>query len=139
MTNTGLPVSAADERPPTPSGWLLFSALMILWAGIWNIFQAFTGFFRPDLFSNHTVGGPIWLWSILWILFGVLQLAASGAIMTHRSWGRWFGIVTVGLAAFVNMLTVGTQPWWSTVLIVLEILVVFSLAVKWRSPGGAAN
>ncbi len=138
MTSTGLPVSDATQEPPSQGGWLLFSALMILWAGIWNLFQGFTGFFRSSLLSNHTVGGPLWIWAVLWILFGILQLAASGAIMTHRSWGRWFGIVTVGLSAFVNLLTVGTNPWWSIVLIPIDILVLFSLAVKWGRPARQA-
>lgn len=135
-TNTGLPVSAATDRPPTQSGWLLFSALVILWAGLWNVFEGVTKFFRPDLFTNHTVGGSLTIWAILWIIFGVVQVAASGAVMTRRPWGRWFGIVTVGLAAFLNMLTVGTSDWWSVLLIPIDILVVFSLAVKWQRPAG---
>jgi hypothetical protein len=139
MTNTGLPVPTDHVLgPPIQSGWLAFSGLMVLFAGLWNIFQGALAFFRSDLFANHSVGGPLWVWSILLILFGVLQMVASGAIMSHRSWGRWFGIVTVGLSMFVNLLTIGTSGWWSTALIPVEILVLFGLTVKWRSPRQAA-
>lgn len=136
-TNTGLPYSSVAQGPPTPGGWLLFSGLMILWAGLWNVFQGLTGLFRSSFFFNHTVGGPLWIWGILWIVFGVLQLAASGAIMSSRSWGRWFGIVTVGLSAFVNLLAIGTYPWWSIVVIAIEVLVLFGLTVQWRSSAQA--
>ena len=103
MTNTGLPVPADPALGPSiQSGWLVFAGLIVLWAGLWNIGQGALAFFRSDLFANHSVGGPLWVWSILLILFGVLQVVASGAIMSHRSWGRWFGIVTVGLAMSVE-------------------------------------
>jgi hypothetical protein len=135
MTNTGLPVPADPALGPSiQSGWLVFAGLIVLWAGLWNICQGALAFFRSDLFAHHSVGGPLWVWSILLILFGVLQVVASGAIMSHRSWGRWFGIVTVGLAMSVNLLTIGTSGWWSTALIPVEILALFGLTVKWRSP-----
>lgn len=135
MTNTGMPVDSGPAGPPIASGWLLFAGLMVLWAGLWNILQGALAFFRPELFSNHTVGGPLSIWAVLLLLFGVLQLVASGAIMSRRSWGRWFGIVTVGLSTFVSLLTIGSSGWWSTALIPVEILVLFSLTVKWRSGG----
>lgn len=137
MTNTGMPVSAGPAGPPIASGWLLFAGLIVLWAGIWNICQGALAFFRPDLVTNHTVGGPVSLWAIILVVFGVLQMIASGAIMSRRSWGRWFGIVTVGFAMFANLLTIGSSGWWSTALIPIEILVLFSLTVKWRGSGSA--
>ena len=138
MTNTGLPYSAVDQGPPMPNGWLLFSGLMILLAGIFNIFEGLTGLFRSSFFFPHTLGGPLWIWAILWIVFGLVQMAASGAIMSHRSWGRWFGIVTVGLSLLVNLLVVGAYPWWSIVIIAIEILVLFGLTVQWQRPGQAS-
>lgn len=129
---TGAAYSAVDQSRPLPDGWLLFSALMILWTGVWNMFEGIFGFFRASFFIGHTIGGALWIWALLWLFFGVLQMAAGGAIMSQRSWGRWFGIVTVALATFVHLLAIGTYPWWSIVLIGINVLVLFGLTVHWR-------
>ncbi len=136
-SKTGAGYSGAD-RTPIPDGWLLFSALMILWIGVWNIFQGIFAFFRSAFFIGHPVGGALWIWAILWIVFGVLQMAAGGAIMSHRSWGRWFGIVTVGLSLFLNLLAISTYPWWSVVLVAIDVFILFGLTVHWRESRGAA-
>ena len=124
--------SAVDQAPTIPDGWLLFSALMILFTGAWNIFEGLFAFFRSAFFIGHTVGGALSIWAIVWLGFGVLQMLAGGAIMNHRGWGRWFGIVTVGIVTFVHLLNIGTYPWWSIVIIGINLLVLFGLTVHWK-------
>lgn len=123
---------AVDQSPAIPDGWLLFSGLMILFTGIWNLFEGLFAFFRSTWFIGHTVGGALWIWALVWMSFGVLQVLAGLAIMSHRGWGRWFGIVTVGLVTFIHLLNIGLYPWWSFVVIGMNLLVLFGLTVHWR-------
>ena len=131
LTSNSGAYAAIDRPSAIPDGWVLFSGLMILWGGVWNIFEGLFAFFRVSFFIGHTIGGSLWIWALLWMLFGVLQMLAAGAVMSRRSWGRWFGIVTVGLATFVHLLAIGAYPWWSMVLIAINLLVLFGLTVHW--------
>lgn len=132
VTDNSGAYSAVDAAPTIPDGWLLFSALMIVFTGGWNIFEGLFAFFRSTFFIGHAVGGALWIWALLWLVFGVLQMLAGGAIMSHRSWGRWFGIVTVGLVTAVHLLNIGLYPWWSLVIIAINLLVLFGLTVHWK-------
>ncbi|HEY7200457.1 MAG TPA: hypothetical protein VIC57_09610 [Candidatus Dormibacteraeota bacterium] len=122
----------ADTMPMVQDGWLLFSALMVLFAGLWNAFEGVLAFFRSTYFIGSAVFGSLWIWAILWVVFGVVQIAAAGAIMSGRSWGRWFGIVTVGLAAFINLAAIGTYPWWSVLMVAIDVIILYGLTVRWN-------
>jgi len=117
-------------------GWLLFSAVMILFAGIWNIFEGIIAFLRSSLFIGNPAFAPFWIWGVLWAAFGVLLVAAASAIMSGQPWGRWFGITVVGLSAFINLLAIATYPWWSVVMIGIDVAIIYGLTAHWdrRAP-----
>lgn len=121
-----------DTMPMAQDGWVLFAALMILFAGFWNAFEGVLAFFRSTYFIGSAAFGSLWIWALLWIAFGVVQIAAAGAILSGQSWGRWFGIVTVTLAAFLNLLTIGTYPWWSAVMVSVDIIILYALTARWQ-------
>jgi hypothetical protein len=127
-----------DTVGAMPDGWVLFSAIMIMFSGLWNAVEGFFGFFRAAYFIGDPVFGSLWIWSLLWLAFGVLGVAAGGAIMAGRSWGRWFGIIVVILNLFLTLLVIGTYPWWSLVVIVTDLLVLFGLTVHWKQGAAVA-
>lgn len=115
-----------------PDGWLTFAALMLLFTGIWNTFEGIFAFFRSSYFIGSAVFGSLWIWALLWTAFGILLIAAGGAVLSGRMWARWVGIVIASLSGFVHLLAIGTYPWWSIVMIAIDVLVIYALAVHWR-------
>jgi hypothetical protein len=132
MDSAGSADRAMDSAVQTPDGWVLFVAVMILFTGIWNAVEGFIGFLRASYFIGSPVLGDLWIWALLWMAFGIVAVAAGAAIMSGRSWGRWFAIVVVGLNAFLHLLAIGTYPWWSLVVIVVDVLILYGLTVHWR-------
>lgn len=114
-----------------PDGWVLFASVMVLFTGFFNVFEGLFAFFRSTYFIGRPVGGDLWIWALLWIAFGVLQLAAGSAIAAGRGWGRWFAIVVVSLNAFLHMLAIATYPWWSLAIIAVDLLIIYALTVHW--------
>jgi hypothetical protein len=119
------------------SGWVVFAGLMLFFSGIWIGFDGVFAFFRSTWFIGSPVFGSLWAWSLAWIAFGVLLIAAGAAVMSGRTWARWFGIVIVSLSALLQMATFATYPWWSAVMITIDILVLFGLAARWQREEGA--
>lgn len=119
------------------SGWVLFSGVMMLFSGIWIAFEGLFAFFRSSWFIGGAVFGSLWIWAIAWLVFGVLLIAAGSAVIGGRSWGRWFGIVVVALALLLHMLSFATYPWWSAVMIAVDVLVLFGLTARWQKAEGA--
>lgn len=124
--------TTADTMAVTQSGWTLFAAIMMLFSGIWIAFEGLFAFFRSTYFIGSAVFGSLWIWALAWLVFGVLLIAAAGAVTSGRSWGRWFGIVVVTLALLLHMLSFATYPWWSGVMIAVDILVLYGLTARWQ-------
>ena len=124
------------DRPATmgegDSGWMLFAGVMILISGMFNAFGGLVGFFRSTYFVGHPVWGDLWIWALLWLAFGVLEIAAAFSILAGQSWARWFGIVLVSVNAFLNFFTIGIYPWWALTIIAIDMLVLWGLTVGWR-------
>ena len=119
------------------SGWVLFAGLMLLFNGIWIAFEGVFAFFRSTYFIGGVLWGSLWMWALAWLVFGLLMIGAGGAVMSGRSWGRWFGIVVVGLSALLHMMSFATYPWWSAVMITVDFLILFGLTARWQKAEGA--
>lgn len=49
--------------------------------------------------------------------------------MAGRTWGRVVGVVATGLALVANFAFVPVYPFWSLLLIVMNVLVIYALIV----------
>src|SRR5205085_10651971 len=92
-----LPHVATSARP-RGHRWVVFAALMLFMAGVFNIIDGLVAL--AD--STFYVAGAAYVWSHLrtwgWIVLalGVVEFLAGSAILRGRGWSRWFGI---GVAA----------------------------------------
>ncbi|HZV49069.1 MAG TPA: hypothetical protein VFD49_04820 [Candidatus Dormibacteraeota bacterium] len=125
--------AVVPDRNVMPSGWMLFAAIMILISGLFNAFDGLFGFFRATYYIGRPIGGSIWIWALVLLVFGVVQIAAGLAIMSGQSWGRWFGIVVISLNALLHLLVVALYPWWSLTIIAIDLLVIYGLTAGWRN------
>ena len=113
------------------SGWLVFASTIIIFTGLWGIIQGFIALFRATFFTGAPVFGPLATWAVVWIVLGVLLLAAGSGIIAGRSWARWFGIGIVSLNALNLMFAIATYPWWSLFILTVDIVILYALAVHW--------
>jgi hypothetical protein len=132
-TAGGVRGGAAMDVDVMPSGWVLYSGLMILFTGVWNTFEGIFAFFRSTYFIGHAAFGDIWFWAIVWTAFGVLLIAAGSAIMMGQAWARWVAIIVVLINAFIHLMSIGTYPWWSVVMIAIDITIIYGLTARWES------
>ena len=66
-----------------------------------------------------------------WIYLGLgLLIAVAGAMVLVGSWfGRIVGILVAGFSAVSNLVSIAAYPLWSMVIITVDILVIYTLAV----------
>jgi hypothetical protein len=119
------------------SGWVLFSGIMMLFSGLWIAFEGIFAFFRSTWFIGGAVFGSLWIWALLWLVFGLLLMGAGAAVTAGQSWGRWFGIVVVILAGLIHLASFATYPWWSAIMIAFDVLILFGLTARWQKSEGA--
>ena len=117
-------------------GWVYFAGIIMLMVGF---FQAIVGLVAmfDDTFYLVTESGLVisvdyTVWGVVHLLIGLVILAAGWAVLTGKTWGRTIGIILAVLSAIANMVFIGAYPWWSILIIVLDVIVIYALAVHGR-------
>ena len=120
-------------------GWGLFAGAIILISGVFGVVQGFVGLIAPDTYYVKTSGSLFmfdvqgWAWWTL--IIGVLLVLTALALFAGQTWARVVAIILAALSAIGNLLQVPAQPWWSLILIGVDLLVIYALTVHGRELG----
>jgi hypothetical protein len=137
MATTGTtPTSAprardAGDYREQGSGWLLFAGIMIVTVGVLNLIYGIAAIGDSSFFvagQKYILSGlNTWGWVML--ILGAGQILAALSIWAAGSFGRWFGITCAVLNAIAALLAIPAYPFWSLVVIAIDLLVIYGLAV----------
>ncbi|HEX5468401.1 MAG TPA: hypothetical protein VFW80_05065 [Gaiellaceae bacterium] len=119
-----------------PTGWAVFAGSVLAIAGAFNIIYGLAAIFRDQVVS--TTGGQVIVWDVTrwgWILlvFGGLQLAAGMALFGGAGWARWTAVVLAGLNAVANIGFITVYPFWTALIVALDIIVIYQLTARWHA------
>jgi hypothetical protein len=146
MAETDVGTTGARHRhPPGPSevevpewpsrwvGWIIFAGVMLLVLGMFHAFQGFIALFDDDYYLVGRRGLSVHLnytgWGWIHLALGVLVMTAGIALLNGRLWGRIVGVVVSVLSAVLNVAFLAAYPIWSTIMIAVDILVIWALTV----------
>ena len=118
------------------TGWVIFAGVILLISGIFSIVQGIVAVVGPNSYYVVTEGSLFlfdvagWGW---WnIILGVLLALTAVALMAGQTWARVVAVILVIISAIGQLLLIPAQPWWSIIVIAIEILVIYALIVHGR-------
>ncbi|MGV9712708.1 DUF7144 family membrane protein [Gordonia sp. NPDC003424] len=127
-----------DEHPVKEGiagGATLGAAALLLVAGIVGLLQGISAVANDDLF----VAGPQYIykldltsWGWIHILLGVIAIVVAFGMFAAATWARVAAILIASLSIIANFLWLPYYPWWSVLLIALDILIIWAVAT-WRT------
>lgn len=122
-----------------PSGWtglVFFAGFLMIMMGFFQAIVGFVALFddgyyvvRPD---GLVVNVDYTAWGWIHLLLGIVALAAGFGVMTGKTWARAVGIVIAGVASVVNFAFIAAFPIWATILITMDVLIIYALAAHGR-------
>lgn len=132
---TGQPRAAVQERSGWV-GWIVFAGLMMILTGSFSVIQGLVALFK----SNYYVVGPEGLlvnvnfttWGWVHLILGAVVVLAGFGVMSGNTFARVIGIALAVISAIVNLAFIAAYPIWSTIVITLDVLVIYALAVHGR-------
>jgi uncharacterized membrane protein HdeD (DUF308 family) len=129
------------------SGWLTFSGIVLIVAGIMRILDGIWAFrYNGTVVDNlhqaifgHSLTTYGWLWLIVGIVLIGAGLLVMGAPGTAAEIARWIGIVAAALGAVTAISWMPYYPVWSLVYVGIGILVIYGLVAHWdeEAPAGS--
>jgi hypothetical protein len=125
-------MSARTNKPTGWVGWIYFASLMMLLLGGFQAIAGLVAIFKDDFYlvtSNHLVAFNYTAWGWIDLALGALIFLAGLSLMTGAMWARLIAVFLAALSLFANMAFLNAYPWWSALMIVVDILVIYALTV----------
>jgi hypothetical protein len=124
-----------DVRAAEGIGWKVFAGMVIMLAGAFNVADGLVAITDHTYFAK--AGGtdqlPItndlktWGWVVF--IWGLVLLVSGGLIFVGNAFGRVVGLVAAIGNAIVQLGFLAHYPFWSAIIILVDVLVIYALAV----------
>jgi hypothetical protein len=129
--------SGAPPREPSTLGLGLtvFAGVMMVMAGGFQILNGLVALFNDSFYAttrDYVFKFDTTAWGWIHVLLGVVVAAAGLAILAGWLIGRIVGIALAALSAVANFAFIPYYPFWSLSIIVLDVLVIWALALHGR-------
>jgi hypothetical protein len=110
-------------------GLIVFGAVMLLVVGFFNLIDGIAAITRSHVFiaNAHYVWGDLRTWGWAATILGGLQLLAGGGVLAGNQIARWVAVGLVGLNAINQMFFIPSYPFWSLLIIALDVVVIWAL------------
>jgi hypothetical protein len=126
---------AQEESSGWAAGFVLFAALMMIMAGIWQALAGLVAIFENEFYvatRNYLFEFDATTWGWIHLLLGVIVGLAGLGLMAGQTWARVVGITLAVLSAIANFLFIPYYPFWSMLIIAVDIFVIWALAAHGR-------
>jgi len=119
-----------DETPTAAVGGVTFAACMILLIGFFQVIAALTAIFDDNFFvvtQNYTFDLDTSAWGWVHLVIGIILLATGWGLFTGSPVAGIVAIFIVSLSAVANFFFIPYYPFWSILVIALDVWVIWSL------------
>jgi hypothetical protein len=113
------------------------AAVLLLSSGVLSILEGISAVAEDDLF----VVGPDYAykfnttaWGWIHILLGILLVIAAIGLIAGTTWARITAIGLAALSIIANFAWIPYYPWWSILVIALDVIVIWAVATWEPNP-----
>jgi hypothetical protein len=126
----------AADRPTRWVGWVMFAGVVMIVEGAFHIIDGLVALFERGYYvvtSNGLalhVNYTAWGWAHL--IIGALFVLVGFGVLAGQLWARVVGIVLAVISAIVNLAFIAAYPVWGVILIAVDIMIIYALAMHGR-------
>jgi len=131
--------SYADIRRDEPTGWVgmvIFAGVMLVMLGGFQAMEGIVAIIRDEYYMVTRNGLVIDLdytaWGWTHLIAGTIVAAAGVALFSGKMWARVIGVILASVSLLVNFAFIAAYPFWSTIIIAMDIFIILALTVHGR-------
>lgn len=121
-----------ERRSTAWVGWIYFASVLMILAGGLNIIAGLTGIFNGDFYASvngHLIVFDYSTWGWIHLILGAGVLAAGIGLIQGQTWARVTATVVVVISMLANIAFLPVYPWWSTIVLVIDALVLYAVTM----------
>lgn len=139
--STTTPTSPAlqdeDEESTFWNGMIGFAAFMFLLIGGFHFIGGLVALLEDDQYlvgdSDLLIQTDYRVWGLAHMVIAVAMWATGYGLFFRKTWARVVAVVVAGVSALTNLAFLSANPWWFSLMIVLDVLVMYAVMVHGRS------
>jgi hypothetical protein len=110
-------------------GLVLFASVLLVILACFNLIYGIAAIANSHVFtaSAHYVFGDLRTWGWITLIIGVLQLGAAAGVLAGSPLARWFAVAVLGLNAIDQMFFIPAYPFWSLMIIAVDVVALYGL------------
>ena len=112
-------------------GFIMFAAIMMIMVGVFQALQGLIAIFENEFYvatRNYLFQFDATTWGWIHLLLGLVVAFAGYGLLSGRTWARAAAIALAVLSAIANFLFIPYYPFWSLLIITVDILVIWAIA-----------
>ena len=133
-TQTGTATTTHTE-PSGWSGWITFAGLMMIISGTMNATYGFIALVNDQWVvwgTENILLIDVTGWGWVHLILGVIVALAGIGVMTGNLAARIVGVTVAAGSMLVNFVALPVYPFWSLVLITVDVVIIWALIVHGR-------
>lgn len=134
MTSATMRSSRTGGHRAEGYGLIIFASVLLLILGVFNLIDGIAAIARSHIFTAnaHYVIGDLRAWGWVALIIGILQLLAGAGAMVGNQLARWTGVGLVSLNLIAQMFFLPGYPFWSLMIIAVDVVALWGLCVYGR-------
>ena len=111
------------------SGLVLFASVLLVVVGCFNVIDGIAAIANSHVFTAHAhyVFGNLRTWGWITLILGAAQLFAAAGVLAGNQLARWFAVAVAGLNAIEQMFFIPAYPFWSLMIIAVDVVALYGL------------
>jgi cell division protein FtsW (lipid II flippase) len=121
----------AEEASGWAVGFISFAAIMMVLIGMLQVLAGLVAIFENEIYvqtRSYPFKFDVTTWGWIHLILGVVVALAGWGLLSGRTWARVVGITLAVLSAIANFLWLPYYPFWSLLIIAVDVLVIWALA-----------
>jgi hypothetical protein len=108
-------------------GLVLFASVLLVVVGCFNLIYGIAAIANSHVFTAnaHYVFGSLRAWGWITLILGAVQLLAAAGVLAGNQLARWFAVAVVGLNAIDQMFFIPAYPFWSLMIIAVDVVALW--------------
>ena len=127
------PARGAGRRHPEGHGYglVLFASVLLVVTGCFNLIYGIAAIANSHVFTANAdyVFGSLRTWGWITLIIGAVQLLAAVGVLAGNQLARWLAVAVVGLNAIDQMFFIPAYPFWSLMIIAVDVVALYGLCV----------
>jgi len=112
------------------AGGYVFAGVILIVVGVFHAIEGLVAIFDDGFYvvsANYTFDLDTTAFGWVQLIGGILVLAAGFALFSAATWARVVGVTFATLSAIANFFFIPYYPFWSILIIALDIWVIWAL------------